>query len=344
MCFVWAANGFASPLFTNESSLELTIEAPMRQIIRTKMDREKHDAVLRYTDSSGHEVVLNVQLTTRGNARLEVCNFPPLRLILDESETAGTIFEGQDRLKMVTQCKVGNNGEKWLLQELGIYRAYNVITDYSYRARRMDITYIDSESSRWQRTQPAFFIEPTGEMADRLELDSIRPPTVEPNQFEQTELANHLLFQMLIANTDFSAKKGPASEGCCHNGRVLTVPGAQKNWIVVPYDFDQAGIINTDYALADRRLGIRSVTQRKYRGFCWQNESLPAAVKRYQERRDDIIAALTPVEFSKSRVKRIERFAGKFFEILDDPEELKKEITDQCRGATTFPIRKTTTS
>ena len=152
-----------------------------------------------------------------------------------------------------------------------------------------------------------------------------------------------MLFQLLIANTDFSIRVGPTGEGCCHNGRVLTVPGAQENWIVVPYDFDQAGIINTDYALADRRLGIRRVTQRKYRGFCWQNESLPAALDLFRDRREAIISALTPVEFSTSRQKRVRRFANKFYEILDDPKELQEEILDECRGAATFPIKKTMT-
>lgn len=345
-CIIWIAAmplASASPLFDDESNLQITIEAPMRSIIKGKLDRELHDAVVRYQDSSGQEVVLKAQLSTRGNARLDVCAFPPLRLILKKGETKGTLFEGQRRLKMVTQCKVGNAGEKWLLQELGIYRAYNVVSDYSYRTRRLDVTYQDTESARWNRTQPAFFIESTGEMADRLGLDSIRPTEVEPNQFEQAQLAKNLLFQMLIANTDFSAKKGPEGEGCCHNGRVLTVPGAQKNWIVVPYDFDQAGIINTDYAVADRRLGIKRVTRRKYRGFCWQNESLPAAVDSFRERQEAIIAALTPTEFSASRQKKARRFAGDFFEILDDPKELQEEIFDECRGAASFPIRKTTT-
>jgi hypothetical protein len=344
MCLLpTAPQVLATPLFADESSFQLTIEAPMRAIIRGKFKKDLHQAVVRYTDSSGQEIVLNAQLSTRGNTRLESCEFPPLRLTLKKSEMAGTIFEGQKRLKMVTQCKEGNTGEKWLLQELGIYRAYNIVTDYSYRVRRLDVTYQDSSSGRRYRTQPAFFIEPTGEMADRLNLDSIRPPTIQYNQYEQTELTHNLLFQLLIANTDFSVRVGPTGEGCCHNGRVLTVPGAQENWIVVPYDFDRAGIINTDYALADKRLGIRRVTQRKYRGFCWQNESLPAELNLLRERREAIIAALIPAEFSSSRKKRIRRFANKFYQILDDPEELQEEITDECREASTFFIRKTST-
>jgi len=334
----------ASPLFDEETTLMLTIEAPMRELIRKRLNKAEYDAVVRYTDSSGVERVLHAQLASRGNARLETCSFPPLRLTLNKSETAGTVFEGQDDLKMVSQCNRSRNGENWLLQELGIYRAYNIVTEYSYRVRRLDVIYLDSNSSRWKRTQPAFFIESTGEVANRLQLDSIRPPAIEPGQFNQVELANNLMFQLLIANTDLSVKRGPSGEGCCHNGRVLASPGQQKNWIVVPYDFDQAGIINTDYALPDERLSIRAVHSRLYRGFCWQNDSLPEVIDLFHERREEITQALIPAEMSTSRQSRIRRFADGFYEILGDPKELKKRITDKCRGAATFPIRKTRTS
>jgi hypothetical protein len=72
----------ASPLFDEEAILELTIEAPMRELIRKRSDKAKYDAVVRYTDSSGVERVLHAQLASRGNARLEACKFPPLRLTL----------------------------------------------------------------------------------------------------------------------------------------------------------------------------------------------------------------------------------------------------------------------
>ena len=83
-------------------------------------------------------------------------------------------FAGQDKLKMVTQCNKRRDGETWALQELGIYQAYNLVSDYSYRVRPLKITYVDSESARWKRTQVAFFIESTGEAATRLQRRSLR--------------------------------------------------------------------------------------------------------------------------------------------------------------------------
>jgi hypothetical protein len=34
----------------------------------------------------------------------------------------------------------------------------------------------------------------------------------------------------------------------------LATLGEQRAWIILPYDFDQAGIINTDYALPNEDL------------------------------------------------------------------------------------------
>jgi len=336
--------GFASPLFEGQTDLELTIEAPFRELVRKRHDRPVYDAVVRYTDATGAERVLQAQLSSRGNSRLTACEFPPLRLILTDSETAGTVFEGQTRLKMVTQCNKSSSARKWLLQELAIYRAYSEITDYAYRTRRLNVAFRERNSSRQPRMQPAFFIERTAALAGRFERDSIRPPIIQPEQHNQAVLAKNMLFQLLIANTDFSVKRGPEGEGCCHNGRVLAQSGQQADWVVVPYDFDQAGIINTDYAVPGRRLGIGRVRSRLYRGFCWQNDSLADAARVLRERREAITAALVPTELSARTQSRVRRYVDEFYEILNDPGELNRKITDKCRGTASLTIRKTRTA
>ena len=332
-----------APLFASDEVLNLSIEAPMRDLIRFKKRKGEYDAIVRYVDRSGAEVSLAAKISARGNARLDACDFPPIRVEFDPDQTAGTIFEEQKRLKMVTHCQSGRDGKRWVLQEYGIYRAYNVITDYSYRVRKLDVTYQDSDSARWNRNAPAFFIEDTGHAADRLGMDSIRPPEVRTEQYKLVEITNQMLFQYLIANTDFSVKRGPSGEGCCHNARVIAPRGEQAGWVVLPYDFDQAGIINTDYSAPDRRLGIRVVTTRLYRGFCWQNDPLKDAIAMFTDKREAIMAALIPDEFSTSRQARIRRYADRFYATISDPEELQEELVAKCRGGASFEIRKTRT-
>ena len=334
----------AELLFDSSGTLHVTIEAPMRQLIQKRQYKAEFDGVLRYQDESGNEQVLAVKLAARGNSRLETCDFPPLRLIVDTAQAEGTIFAGQHKLKMVTQCERTSYAKDWLLLELGVYRAYNVITDYSYRVRRLQVTYQDIESARWERIQPAFIIESTGEVAERLQRKSIRPPSADVEQYTVAETSHSLLFQYFIGNTDFAIKRGPSGEGCCHNGRVLATPGRQDDWIALPYDFDQAGIINTKYALPSEKFSINRVTTRLYRGFCSHNDALKDSITLFNERREEITSALISPELKKKKLKRAHKFVDKFYEVINDPDELYDKILNKCRGPRSVPIRKTNVS
>ncbi len=69
-----------------------------------------------------------------------------------------------------------------------------------------------------------------------------------------------MLFEYMIGNTDFSI-------WALHNVRIVQKPDAHAA-IAVPYDFDLSGLVHAPYATPDRRLGLRSVVDRLYRGPC----------------------------------------------------------------------------
>ena len=330
-------------LFDSDEILSVTLEAPMRQLIRNRLDKPEYPGRVVYSDSAGREISLPVMVASRGNARLETCAFPPVRLRFRKQDTGDSIFAGQKKLKMVTHCERGSDATDWVLQEYGAYKAFNAITEASYRVRRLQVTYRDVEKTRWQREGPAFLIEDTGQLAARLGMVEVRPPEVHTEQYDGAALTTHMLFQMLIGNTDFSVIRGQKGEGCCHNARVVSPPGSQDGWVVVPYDFDQSGIIKTDYALPDTRLGIRSVATRLYRGFCWQNDALSGAIASFNGNRDAITQALLPDGLSKSRARRTERYVERFYEIVNDSGELEKQLINKCRGRASFPVRDTRT-
>jgi hypothetical protein len=49
--------------------------------------------------------VLDIAVATRGNSRLELCSLPPLSINLKRKQVASTLFAGQNKLKIVTQCR-----------------------------------------------------------------------------------------------------------------------------------------------------------------------------------------------------------------------------------------------
>ncbi len=322
------ALGDGLPLFAVDEPLEITIEFPLREIMRKAQDRPVVDGIATYRNADGDVTSLPVQMSTRGRSRLEVCRFPPLALSVKKKAAAGTVFEGQKSLKMVTHCRSSRRYRDYLLQEYGIYEAFGVLTDVSFRSRLASVTYRDSEDPDLEISEPAFFIEPIGRVAARTELERKKIPEAAVAQLDPAYSTLLAMFQFMIGNTDWSARKAPAGSNCCHNGRVLGPAGEDSGWKVVPYDFDQAGLINTEYAVPAEQLRLRSVRQRLWRGRCAHNDELDAVIALFNERREAIEAALLVPGMGEA--EDVMRYVDSFYEVINDPKKRTKAIERRC--------------
>lgn len=320
------------PLFKDSDTLHITLEFPVKTIVRQKKDKPVVDGVLRYTDTAGKPVEIAMSMTTRGKSRLEYCSFPPLSLNLKRKQTKDTLFAGQNKLKIVTHCKKGKTQQRYLLQEYGIYRAFNVISDYSYRARWLKITYVDTDGKRDDEVHDAFFIESHNEVANRHGMERSRVPSILPEQLDVTQSAKYTLFQYLIANTDWSMLKGPGEDGCCHNGKVIITPGTVEGWIVLPYDFDQAGLIKTSYSSPAPALKLKSVRQRVYRGRCLHNDALTETIALFNEKREEIEAALNPEDLDGRTRNTALKYINEFYKTINTEKSYTRRIVGVCVG------------
>jgi hypothetical protein len=320
-------------LFDCEIPLELTLELPMKTLLRRAESRPVLDGKLEYINAGGEPVILDIQVSTRGHSRLETCKNPPLSLTFDKKQVRETIFAGQKKLKIVTPCKSGNRYLEYLRQEYGIYRAYNVVAHPSFRVRLLQITFRDSEEKRRDEIQVAFFIESPREVATRSRMETIKLQKIAPQKLDMANSSTYELFQFLIANTDWSKIKGPGDEDCCHNGKVLRKPGTESGWVVMPYDFDQAGLINVPYAQPDEHLPIQRVSQRLFRGRCEFLGHMDATIALFNHDRLAIEAALASGGVSEKTLKSQTKYVAKFYEIINDPKQRQRYIEDRCRGS-----------
>jgi len=304
-------------------------------LLRQASKKPTFPGVLRYTEEDGTEVFLDVDVTTRGKSRLETCSFPPLGINLKRKQVNSTIFAGQNKLKLVTQCDRGHAYRRYLNQEYTIYKIYNRLSDHSFRVRMLQVNYRDSTGGRKDKVQPAFFIESDRAAAERLGMAPIDINVVNLSQLEPFELSTFTLFQFMIGNTDWSVRKGPADEGCCHNGKVIAPAEPNARWVVLPYDFDQAGLINARYSAPSERLPIRSVRQRLYRGFCGSIVHLDATIALFNDHRSAIENLVANGPGGPSRNKSALKFVRDFYEIVNDPKKRQKKIIDACQGKKT---------
>ena len=324
----------APRLFDTHDALTLDLEADWGAVRRDRKGvPAKHPATLAYAGPSG-TVSIPIQIETRGRSRLRetVCEFPPLRLDIPKEGRKGTLFRGIGELKLVTHCQRSPSYEQNLLLEYLLYRSYALLTDQSYRVRLMQVRYFAPGGKKplWERA--GFVIEDASDLAKRLGAESVRENVIDASQVDPALASRVEIFFYLIGMTDFSMVARPDGP-CCHNARMLRPPGAAL--IPVPFDFDQTGVVDPEYALPDPRLKIRSVTQRKFRGHCREPGLHDAAISELREKRAQITALFeAEAKLQPARRKKALAFLDGFFQWASDPARVQKTLSEECRKIT----------
>jgi hypothetical protein len=324
--------GDADPLFQNDEVIEVSITAPMATLLGERPNDLYLRGTLSYEEKDGSVDDFDIGIRTRGNFRrqVSVCPFPPLRINFKKSEVKDTLFQNQDKLKLVAHCRDNSDRyEQNILKEYIAYRILNTLTDISYRVRLARITYIDSAQEYAPQTRFAFFIEHKKRLSKRLNLPLISTGRITASDLEGEYSDLTSLFQYLIGNTDFSPIAGPEGEDCCHNSTLFGNEGGPI--YSIPYDFDMSGLVNAPYAEPNPRFRIKSVTQRLYRGRCDYMNHLPASLQLVQDNRAAIYSLIEErAELQPWTRKSMSRFINHFYEVIGNPRSLNREIESKC--------------
>jgi len=317
---------FGSSLFDDNSILEVTMSGPLSTLLKQKKNREEYPFSLTVDDTS-----IDVAVRIRGNSRVAVCRFPPLRLNFTASGADGTAFAGENKLKLVTHCQNGNKkSQNNVLNEFTAYRIFNLISDQSYRVRLLRIHYEDTDGKQRKLEEPhyGFLIESDKGLVKRLggtitKVEAIRFSTLD---IQQTARLN--VFQYLIGNKDWSFVTADSDDTCCHNIDLLDVDGSV---VPIPYDFDLAALTRAKY----RSKGpLNQSKRREYFGYCkTPADMLDQAIDHIQPIKDEILttALEVPALDDDSRERRATFIAAYFEEAVGKASLLAKFERD-CIG------------
>lgn len=286
--------------------LELVLEAPLSDLVENKESEERRPARLTVQRPSGQSVY-DIEVRPRGNMRKRYCSFPPLKLYFDEEALSAEGFSGHDEIKLVAHCQ--EDGEPWLLKEYLAYRLYNELSGRSFQVQLARILYRDSEGRMPDESRYAFLIEPKADLAGRVDGEIIEPADglniIGAEQYRQ-----FVLFQYMIGNTDWSLQKG-------HNVEILQVSGDSAP-TPVPYDFDNAGLVDADYAIPHPSLPISDVSQRLFQ---WRGKSLEGfgdTAEHFISRKGRLLAVVEQFEYLDEADKRqMLQYMESFFRIIE---------------------------
>lgn len=322
-------------LFASEATLEVTMTAPWKELETNEDHQGAYPARIEYRDEHGQAVQLDMTVERRGIKRQEACRYPPLKLRFEKETVKGTAFRGQESLKMVTHCDKGKRFDQYYVLEMLIYRMYNLLTDYSFRVRPLQVNYVDSSSGKAVDNRFAFLIEDDGDVAKRNDLKKLNVTRIGVGQLEPEMSGLFSLFQYMIGNVDWAALQGPDyKDECCHNVKLIGPEPLQAGdfAIPVPYDFDSAGLVDAEYAAPPNGLPIESVTQRLYRGYCLHNETLEAARQQLLAQEEAFLALIeSEPRLQSGAKKKATAFLEKFFETARNPKRFQDYIIERCR-------------
>ena len=326
------AEAEARPLFQSTEPLEFTLTSNFGAINKDHNPESttRYPGVLTVAGKDGKPKDIDVKLSARGHFRRMArnCSVVPLRVEFPKDGMEGTAFEGQNTLKLGTGCEDSKEYEQITLREYLTYPIFNLVTPLSFRARLARATYTDEKSKKKSSARYALFIEQDNEVARRNEGRIVELQRIQFKDLEADTLTRAMLYEYMIGNTDVSIY-------ALHNVRFVQKP--DRTMLVVPYDFDLSGFVHAPYAIPDKRLGLRTVLERLYRGPCRTTEEFEAAAAPIRAKRDGILALLDGMkDLDRTARSEMKDYLESFYRMIDKPESIKKNFVNGCKPLPTM--------
>lgn len=326
--FAQNAAKFPVPLFDGDSVIKLSL---ITDVVALKDDKSEDpsyiEGILMHHKSKREFDAFDIKVKARGNTRrlTNLCDFPPLKLNFRKNHVENTIFEGQDKVKFVSQCRQDEIFREYLLEEYLIYKTYNVLTDLSYRVRLVEITIRDRDFKTEPIEMTGFLIEDDDLFEERTGLKQYKGVVHNQDSCDSETVDLLSMFQYMIGNTDWYVNTK-------HN---IDVYRNKSNGDLLPvaFDFDFAGVINTIYAQPSKEIPIKRVTQRYYKGSCREEETYSPLIEHFNSRKGEIFSLYQSFDLlSDTAIKKSLKYYTRFYRIINNESLSETPFMAKCNA------------
>jgi hypothetical protein len=310
-------------LFETDKVLEITLSGNVHELFDDRSEHSgNHHLQLAYKREDSSVVSVPVEAKTRGHFRKlkENCYYPPILLHFPAEDTLkSSIFKEDSKLKLGMPCK----GDQYIIYEWLVYKVYNLITPNSFRARLVKVKLDDIKSKKGATPFYGMLLEEEQQMAERNGTISVKRK-LRPEQTETSSFLTMAVFEYMIGNTDWSVQY-------LQNIKLISADSNSVP-ITVPYDFDMSGIVNSPYAAPAEELNMRSVRERRYRGYCIQDMKIfDKAIELFNSRKKDIYSIFTNCPLLDEKyIKSTIKFLDEFYATINNANAVKKEFGYPC--------------
>jgi hypothetical protein len=326
-CWILTNLSFGQPinLFETEEAIEITLSGPISELMKDRgNDPQYHALALNYKNANSDVMEIPVKVKTRGHFRKlkSNCAYPPLLLNFSGETTKNTVFENQNKLKLVTACR----DDKYVIREYLVYKLYNVLTPKSFRVRLVKVNFEETGSkSKSYESFYGILIEDEDRMAKRNDAVSVEGKLVRPEQTQKDDFLALATFEYMIGNTDWSVQY-------LQNIKLISTDSTALPYAVA-YDFDHAGIVGAPYALPAAELLLSSTKERRYRGYCIKDmNQFDPIIARFNQLKDELYKVYSNKLIDDERyVKSTLKYLDDFYETINNPKRFQYEFEYPCR-------------
>lgn len=313
-----------SLLFASEEPLKITLKVDSKALKKDNSDEPEYLPGQLVLHEEAKDISFDIKVRARGISRriFNFCSFPPVKLNFKKKDVGGTVFDGQDKLKLVAYCRDLDINEAYVLKEYLVYKMYNHLTPYSFQVRLAHITYQDIKEKDKEVTRYGFLIEDNDIMAERNGGKISEINMSHQDRCERNTLDMLTIFQYMIGNTDWSIAKQ-------HNVKLIALENGKT--IPVPYDFDYCGFVDAKYAIPHEELEITSVRDRLFRGYCRVSGTYEMVIEKFNEQKNDMYDEINNFALLNDKYKKVSiKYLDEFYKLVNNPKHLKRYVYDAC--------------
>ncbi len=320
----------ADTLFRADDVIRMELRSDFSEIQKDRIETpEEHASELIYYNPDGSEVKLPVVVSVRGNFRKNPvnCGFPPLLLNFKKGDVKNSVFEGQDKLKLVTPCQ----SDEDVIDEYVVYKLYNKVTDLSIRVRLVKILYFDTTTGKELFKKYSFFLEDKDHAAERNGLKE-KDFFLTPFALERENFMKLSVFQYLIGNKDWFVTSR-------HNIIIMMQADSTKPPYAVPYDFDFSGFVNAPYTNPPQGPENLLVDRRVFKGLCYTEEEFRQVFDYYRELRPVFRSIIRDQKLLSYESRRhILSYISQFYTIINTRDLFTNEFLEHCETKEMYNI------
>lgn len=334
--FTATAQDTQDVLFDNTSSgspadtelLALKLVLPIKTLKKETNDSTYMPTTLLFKEDAQWDSI-PAEIRTRGDFRLKKCIFPPVKLKFSKDDIEETVFHGNKKLKMVVPCRLEDDKNDYVVKEYMAYKLFEPVTPYHFKTRLVDLDWAQKASKKNSGySLKAILLEDIDHLAERVggnEYDRV----IHPMRLDTINAIRNAFFQFMIGNNDYSVVLG-------HNRKAIY---HENKFIIIPYDFDLAGLVNADYGKSSDVQNLRFMgdqpAERFYRDSPRNRDLIEQVRQEYLDKRDAIVQAMNETEKyfdNKDEFAEAELYVNKFFQMLEDDKVFERRFIRQTKS------------